>query len=372
MSNPSKKAKTSSTSGGPFARRPREMLVWILQMFGIHEVARLQRHVCREFCDAGQERIHERGGRKLFEEGMAFMFGYDHYIIDQPRARLLLLASCDAGCKIALVQYRIQFSQNICDKEKPKILKDLKEISTSSPYHWVDYFIGDWYERGFGGEGNKYQAVAWLEKAARKGNTSAIRNLGYFYHKGDLGLTQSDTKSNELYALAAEKGNAQARYSLGYHYYLGRGDLAIDFNRCVELWVQSADQGDVVAQAALAYIYRLGSRDGPPMTIPVDPQLCFHYGLAAAKQEHVSAMRRIGFAYHKGQGVEQNDESAFEWYTKAAKKDDSWAQCNLGVFYERGRGCEIDLVKAMHWYQKAAAQGHQRAIDAVQRLNLNQ
>ena len=59
-----------------FAKRPREMLVWILEFFDINEVARLQRLVCREFRDAGQERIHERGGRKLLEEGFAFFYGY--------------------------------------------------------------------------------------------------------------------------------------------------------------------------------------------------------------------------------------------------------------------------------------------------------
>jgi len=42
--------------------------------------------------------------------------------------------------------------------------------------------------------------------------------------------------------------------------------------------------------------------------------------LAAAKQEHVTAMYNIGMAYFTGTGVEQNDESAVEWCTKAAEK----------------------------------------------------
>ena len=58
------------------------MLVWILQMFSMHEVAQLQRLVCREFRDAGQERIRERGGRKLFEEGLAF---FQPHIIQQQK-----------------------------------------------------------------------------------------------------------------------------------------------------------------------------------------------------------------------------------------------------------------------------------------------
>ena len=34
------------------------MLVLILEFFSMYEVARLQRYVCLEFRDAGQERIH--------------------------------------------------------------------------------------------------------------------------------------------------------------------------------------------------------------------------------------------------------------------------------------------------------------------------
>ena len=113
----------------------------------------------------------------------------------------------------------------------------------------------------------------------------------------------------------------------------------------------------------------MGSRDGPPMTIPVDPQLSFRWYLAAAKQEHVKAMMMIGMAYFTGTGVEQNDESSFEWFLKGAETGNSSAQWMVGSCYEIGKGCEIDLVQAMHWYQKSAAQGHQEAIDAVERLS---
>ena len=128
----------STFSGGPFAFIPLEMLVLILEFFTIYEVARLQRYVCVEFHDAGQKRIRERGGRKLYEEGLAFWYGLDHKTIDKDRARLLIQASCDAGCKIALVNQKMN-AYNLSDEDKPKILKDLKEIATSSPYHWVDY-----------------------------------------------------------------------------------------------------------------------------------------------------------------------------------------------------------------------------------------
>ena len=55
MSNPIDQANRAATSGGPFAEKPRVMLVLILEFFSMYEVAGLQRLVCREFRDAGQE-----------------------------------------------------------------------------------------------------------------------------------------------------------------------------------------------------------------------------------------------------------------------------------------------------------------------------
>ena len=41
-------ANRDATSGGPFAKKPRVMLVLILEFFSMHEVASLQRLVCHE------------------------------------------------------------------------------------------------------------------------------------------------------------------------------------------------------------------------------------------------------------------------------------------------------------------------------------
>jgi TPR repeat protein len=374
------KEEIVNTSDGPFARRPREMLVWILEFFTVYEVASLQRLVCREFRDAGQERIHERGGRKLYEEGMAFMFGYDHKTIDEDRGWLLLHASLDAGCKTAFASLVIRgqycvlslvkqkmVAPNLSDEYKLKILKDFKEISTSSPYHWVDYYIALCYKRGWGGEEKKNQAVKWVEKAVHKGNTSAMCNLGLSYRKGNLGLAQSFTKANELWALAAEKGNAKARYNLGNSYRKGRGGLAVDFNRCVELWEQSAKQGIVQAQTSLGRMYRKGSRDGPPMTIPVDPQLSFKWMLAAAEQGHADSMNDIGIHCENGTGgLDQNLGTAFEWFMKSAVEGNQHGQYNVGSYYENGKGtATVDLLQALHWFQKAAAQEFSQAQFSV-------
>ena len=124
MPRRSKRIKTARQSGGIFGNIPRKIVVDILKFFDIHEVARLQRFVCHEFRDAGQERIEELGGRKLYDEGVAFCLGNNHKTIDKARGRMLMNASRGVGCQLVMI-----FS----DEEKQKILKDLKEIARTSP-----------------------------------------------------------------------------------------------------------------------------------------------------------------------------------------------------------------------------------------------
>ena len=187
MPRRSKRIKTATQSGGRFGNLPRAIVVHMLKFFDIHEVARLQRLVCREFRDAGQERIRERGGRKLFEEGIAFLMGHSHEIMNEDRGYSLLKASREVGCQLDALSDKME-EDDLSDEEKQKLFKDLKEIATTSPYHWVDYYIGEWYDNGFGGEEKKKHAVVWYLKASNGGNVHAMYNLGIAYEKGNLGF----------------------------------------------------------------------------------------------------------------------------------------------------------------------------------------
>ena len=167
-------------------------------------------------------------------------------------------------------------------------MKELKEIATTSPYHWVDCLIGDWYYRGFGGEEKKKHAVVWYTKAISGGNSDAMHNLAIAYDNGDLGLTQSSTKANELLYLAAEKGNARSRFELGKNYRYGKG-VEIDFNRCAELWEQSAKQGNLRAQCDLACMYRDGTG------VETDFNRCVELLEQSAKQGNSDAQFSLAF-----------------------------------------------------------------------------
>ena len=78
--------------------------------------------------------------------------------------------------------------------------------------------------------------------------------------------------------------------------------------------------------------------------------------LQSAHEGSVSAQRRVGVMYYKGQGVAQDYAQAMVWLLKAAEQGDAKAQFTLGRRYAKGRGVPKDDRKAVEWYQKAVGQ----------------
>ena len=155
------------------------------------------------------------------------------------------------------------------------------------------------------------------EKAAAKGDASAMFNLGVLYHNGQ-GVAQDYAKAREWYEKAAAKGDESAMFNLGLLYHNGFG-VAQDYAKA-RAW----------------------------------------YEKAAAKGQ-ASAMFNLGLLYHNGYGVAQDYARAREWFGKAADEGNASAMFNLGVLYDNGFGVAKDYAKAREWYEKAAARGHARA-----------
>jgi hypothetical protein len=155
------------------------------------------------------------------------------------------------------------------------------------------------------------------EKAAAKGDASAMFNLGVLYHNGQ-GVAQDYAKAREWYEKAAAKGDASAMFNLGVLYENGFG-VAQDYAKA-GAW----------------------------------------YEKAAAKGQ-ASAMFNLGLLYHNGHGVAQDYARARDWFGKAANEGNASAMFNLGVLYDNGFGVAQDYAKAREWYEKAAARGHARA-----------
>ena len=71
----------------------------------------------------------------------------------------------------------------------------------------------------------------------------------------------------------------------------------------------------------------------------------------------------------KGEGCDQNQTKAVEWYEKSASLGCCAAMSNLGNCYMDGRGVAKDVNQAREWYTKAAAQGHANAQTKLDQLN---
>ena len=69
----------------------------------------------------------------------------------------------------------------------------------------------------------------------------------------------------------------------------------------------------------------------------------------------------LGESYEKGEGVEENHETAFYYYEKAAKTGDPAALNKLGNMYAQGKGCIKDVQKAASYYLAAAEKGNKYA-----------
>jgi len=85
----------------------------------------------------------------------------------------------------------------------------------------------------------------------------------------------------------------------------------------------------------------------------------------AETSDHGLAQYYMGMMYMKGQGVEQNNKKAGEWFRKASEKSVPQAQYKLGDLYFKGRGVPKDYEYAYVWFSVGAAHEHKLSINAI-------
>ncbi|EEO27999.1 hypothetical protein OFAG_01152 [Oxalobacter formigenes HOxBLS] len=78
-------------------------------------------------------------------------------------------------------------------------------------------------------------------------------------------------------------------------------------------------------------------------------------------QQKPEVMNHIAYMYHKGLGVEKDQQIAVGWFKKAAELGLAKAQFNLGLSYQKGQGASKDIHKAIEWFRKSAEQGYAKA-----------
>ena len=116
-----------------------------------------------------------------------------------------------------------------------------------------------------------------------------------------------------------------------------------------------AEKGNLKAIRELAFLYYFGdSKVGTEATavVPKDSKEAFKWWQIGASKGDERCLTYLGFCYHMGDGVEQNNIEAKKCWEQASKKGSNGAHYNLGVLYENGWGVSKNLNKALNYYKK--------------------
>lgn len=216
------------------------------------------------------------------------------------------------------------------DPDKPADIKGAAEIApadlaTAIKYcrtaanasRRAQYSLG----RAYAANGQMAEALAAYRKAADKGSSSAMVELGVAYATG-AGIARDDAKARTLFERAAGAGNPRGISNLAA---LGGGAAA-----------------DPVKTRAL---------------------------LEKTAETNAEAQYQLGMMMADGTGGAKDDTAARALFDKAAAQGHSGALERLGAFAQAGRGGPQDSAAAKSYYEKAAALGNDDAKAALKRAD---
>ena len=167
------------------------------------------------------------------------------------------------------------------------------------------------------------EAIAAWRRAADKGSTSAMVELGVLYGTG-AGVTRDEAQARKLFEHAAQAGNPR-----------GVSNLAA-----------------------------LGGGGGGA---PADPARSREL-LAKAAETNAEAQYQLGLMMANGTGGAQDDAGARNLFEKAAAQNHPGALERMGAFTQEGRGGPKDSGAAKAYYERAAALGDEDAKKALKRI----
>jgi len=165
------------------------------------------------------------------------------------------------------------------------------------------------------------EAIGAYRKAADKGNTSAMVELGVMYGTG-AGVTKDQAKARELFERAAKAGNPRG-------------------------------------------VTNLAAIDGGAASNPAEARTML---AKAAEGNSAEAQFQLGLMYAQGTGGPKDDVAARALFEKAAAQNHAAALEWLGSFAQSGRGGVQDTRAAKTYYERAAALGDEDAKAALKRL----
>jgi len=217
------------------------------------------------------------------------------------------------------------------DPDKPADVKGAREIAQSDVATAIKfckvasassrralYQLG----RAYAANQQMPEAVAAYRKAADKGSTTAMVELGVLLATG-VGATKDEAQARKLFERAAAAGNPRGATNL----------------------------------AALA------DNAGAPS----DPAQTRTMLARAAETNSAEAQYQLGLMMADGVGGPQDDVAARALFEKASAQNHAGALERMGAFAQSGRGGPKDSSAAKAYYEKAAALGNEEAKAALKR-----
>jgi FOG: TPR repeat, SEL1 subfamily len=197
-------------------------------------------------------------------------------------------------------------------------------------------------------------SVNYHQKAAKKGDTRAMIELGLMYQNG-IGVETNYEKAIDWFESAASHGDES-----GLKHFE-------ELNKIIEL--ENMEAEGVNDDARADEYYRMGKHEYDRKNYSE----AFGWTRKAADYGNLDAQQLLSVMYVFGQGVEVDYHEAFRWAMPAAEgktKDgqfgDKVSQNNLGFLYFNGKGVEKDIIEGYFWFKMSAMKGYERAIQAIE------
>lgn len=217
------------------------------------------------------------------------------------------------------------------DPDKPADVKGVSDIAPSDIATAIKFcrIAGNSSRRALFELGRAYaankqpaEAISAWRRAADKGSTSAMVELGVVYATG-AGVGKDDEQARKLFERAAQGGNPR-----------GISNLAA-----------------------------LSGAGGAPS----DPVKAREM-LSKAAETNAEAQYQLGLMLANGTGGPKDDAGARSLFEKASAQNHPGALEQMGEFSEEGRGGPKDSAAAKAYYQKAADLGDEDAKKALKRM----
>jgi TPR repeat protein len=235
-----------------------------------------------------------------------------------------------AGAQSADLVLCDRLAADPADPDKPADVKGVPDVAPSDVATAIKYCkvaSGSsrraLYQLGRAYAANKQmvEAIGAWRKAADKGSTSAMVELGVLYGTG-AGVARDEAQARKLFERAAEAGNPRGVSNLAA---LSGGGASSDPARARQMLAKSAET-------------------------------------------NAEAQYQLGLMMADGTGGAKDDAGARAMFEKAAAQNHPGALERMGAFAQEGRGGPKDSSAAKAYYERAAALGDEDAKKALKRM----